>query len=135
MSGVLTYTAVHLPDSGYYFAFFEDGLGNAYLHIVLVLGTVATYVPPFTNDLLHRTDGFLGSYIWRFSFWPLVRPEADVSCRHELSPSQLIEMALSSTSKHRQRLGQQSLRRLIAYHHSRPSRIGFKTKSTFLNLK
>ncbi|KAH6989120.1 hypothetical protein BKA56DRAFT_668304 [Ilyonectria sp. MPI-CAGE-AT-0026] len=44
MSSVIAFTISKLDDSGFYFAFFQDGRGKEYLYIVLVFGVLATLV-------------------------------------------------------------------------------------------
>ncbi|KPM44949.1 hypothetical protein AK830_g1666 [Neonectria ditissima] len=44
MSSVLAFTVSKLSDSGFYFAFFHDGVGAEYLYIALIFGFLAAIV-------------------------------------------------------------------------------------------
>ncbi|KAK7428447.1 hypothetical protein QQZ08_005066 [Neonectria magnoliae] len=44
MSSVLAFTVSKLSDSGFYFAFFQDGVGAEYLYIAFIFGFLAAYV-------------------------------------------------------------------------------------------
>ena len=44
LSGVIAFTLSRFDDSGYYFAFFNNGDGEEYLRMILAFGVLSTYV-------------------------------------------------------------------------------------------